>query len=200
VAPRRGGRRSPGPAWSGVPRPCSRRRDSRTASRPPPRPRRGSRIPAAAHRGLPASASMSALPTLAGDDMQSSASAPNSAPAFHQERVCPPSQYVRELLRETTKPHSVACPRWPPTSLAGTCNVLEVPSRNLCHGRAQQHAARRLVSRSLAPLFHQSSNSVMPARPDGSLRVLWGGGRMPAASSSATVICGASLTRCSRSA
>jgi len=31
--------------------------------------------------------------------MQSSA----SAPAFHQERVCPPSQYVRELLRETTK-------------------------------------------------------------------------------------------------
>jgi hypothetical protein len=66
VAPRRGGRRSPGQAWSGVPRPCSRRRDSRTASRPPPRPRRGSRIPAAAHRGLPASASMSALPTLAG--------------------------------------------------------------------------------------------------------------------------------------
>ena len=45
VAPRPGGRRFPGPAWSGVPRPCSRRRDSRTASRPP-RPRRGSRIPA----------------------------------------------------------------------------------------------------------------------------------------------------------
>jgi hypothetical protein len=35
--------------------------------RPPPRPRRGSRLPAAAHRALPASASMSAQLTLAGD-------------------------------------------------------------------------------------------------------------------------------------
>jgi hypothetical protein len=36
----------PAPAWSGIPRPCSRRRDSRSASGPPPRLRPGSRIPA----------------------------------------------------------------------------------------------------------------------------------------------------------
>jgi hypothetical protein len=36
----------PAPAWSGIPRPCSRRRDSRSASGPPPRFRRGRRIPA----------------------------------------------------------------------------------------------------------------------------------------------------------
>src|SRR4051794_28267427 len=61
--------RDPGADQSGrgIPRPCSRRRDSRTASPPPPRPRRGSRIPARRAPWIASERVVSPLLTLAGD-------------------------------------------------------------------------------------------------------------------------------------
>jgi hypothetical protein len=81
--------RPPGP--SGIPPPCSRRRDSRTASRPPPRPRRGTRIPA---RSAPwivservdvsaAHARSGRSTVVTDDDVHTSANAPAEASVSH---------------------------------------------------------------------------------------------------------------------